>query len=92
MFEGKNYINGNWDKEIDGKMIRNPFSKELDTYENINPATGKCLGKFPVSDKETVQYAVGVAREAFESWKRVSRFTRSDYMNRVAEIIESRKE
>ena len=92
MFEGKNYINGNWDKEIDGKMIRNPFSKELDTYENINPATGKCLGKFPVSDKETVQYAVGVAREAFESWKRVSRFTRSDYMNRVAQIIERRKE
>ena len=92
MFKGKNYINGNWDKEIDGVLTRNPFSKPLYTYVNANPATGKALGEFPKSDQETVEYAVGVARETFNSWKRVSRFARSDYMNKVAQIIERRKE
>ena len=92
MFEGKNYINGNWDKEIDGVMTRNPFGEQLDTYDNVNPATGKSLGRFPKSDAKTVEYAVGAARGAFYSWKRMSRFARSDYMNRVAQIIEKRKE
>ena len=92
MFEGKNYINGNWDKEIDGVLTRNPFGKALEVYKNINPATGESLGSFPITDKDTVEYAVGAARQAFESWKRMSRFARSDYMNKVAQIIEKRKE
>ena len=92
MFEGKNYINGNWDKEINGVITRNPFGKPLETYDDINPATGKSLGKFPISDKETVEYTVAAARAAFHDWKRVSRFVRSDCMNRVAQIIERRKE
>ena len=92
MFEGKNYINGNWDKQIDGVTTRNPFGSNFKTYSNVNPATGKSLGEFPITDSSTVQYAVEAARQAFEQWKRVSRFTRSDYMNKVAQIIERRKE
>ena len=91
-FEGKNYINGNWDKQIDGVTTRNPFGSNFKTYSNVNPATGKSLGEFPITDSSTVQYAVEAARQAFEQWKRVSRFTRSDYMNKVAQIIERRKE
>ena len=40
MFEGKNYINGNWDKQIDGVTTRNPFGSNFKTYSNVNPATG----------------------------------------------------
>ena len=92
MFEGKNYINGNWDKQIDGVITRNPFGSNFKTYSNVNPATGKSLGEFPITDRATVEYAVGAAKKAFEKWKRGSRFARSDYMNRVAQIIERRKE
>ena len=92
MFEGKNYINGNWDRDIQGSTTRIPFAEKLKTYTNRNPATGESLGEFPITNKETVEYAIEVARNTFEKWKRLSRFVRSDYMNRVAQIIERRRE
>ena len=55
MFEGKNYINGNWDKQIDGVITRNPFGSNFKTYSNVNPATGKSLGEFPITDRATVE-------------------------------------
>jgi aldehyde dehydrogenase (NAD+) len=78
--EGKNYINGAW------------LSPAGDTYDNINPATGKSLGEFPLSDEETVKRAVASARKTFHKWKKVSRFVRSDYLYKVAQIIERRRE
>ena len=68
MFEGKNYIN-DWDKQIDGVTTRNPFGSNFKTYSNVNPATGKSLGEFPITDSSTVQYAVKAARQAFEQWR-----------------------
>ena len=78
-FEGRNYINGKW--ECTSEM-----------YTKINPATGKAQGAFPLTEKADVDKAVLRARNAFKSWRKVSRFTRSDYMNRVAQIIERRRE
>ena len=80
-FEGQNYINGKWI----------PIKNE-DTYSKINPATGKYLGLFPKSDKDVVHEAYLSAREAFSSWKSMSRFVRSDLMYRVSKIIEERRE
>ena len=79
-FEGKNYINGAW------------LSAAGETYDNVNPATGKSLGEFPLTDEETVKRAVASARETFHKWRKVSRFVRSDYMYKVAQIIERRRE
>ncbi len=76
---GKNYINGMWET-----------TKK--TYSNINPSTGKVLGEFPLTQPEDVKRAVKSARDTFHKWKKVSRFVRSDYMIRVAQIIEERKE
>lgn len=81
--EGKNYINGEWSV---------PHAKDESSYYNINPSTGKPLGAFPLSGPSEVDLAVKSARKAFHKWKKVSRFVRSDYMNRVAQIIENRKE
>lgn len=78
-FEGRNFINGNWEA-----------TPEM--YTKINPSTGKAQGAFPMSDRTTVHKALLSARKAFSKWKKVSRFTRSDYMNRVAQLIEERKE
>ena len=80
-FEGQNYINGKWI----------PIKNE-DTYSKINPATGKYLGLFPKSNKDVVHEAYLSAREAFSSWKSMSRFVRSDLMYRVSKIIEERRE
>ena len=78
-FEGRNYINGEW-------------RATAQMYTKINPATGKALGAFPSSGPSEVGKAVLCARKAFRKWKKVSRFVRSDYLNKVAQIIERRKE
>ena len=77
-FEGKNYIDGQW-----------LTTKEA--YSKANPSTGETLGKFPLTDKDEVARAVSVARNTFHSWKKMSRFVRSDLMFRVAKIIEERR-
>jgi malonate-semialdehyde dehydrogenase (acetylating)/methylmalonate-semialdehyde dehydrogenase len=56
----KNYINGEW---VESKTTQ---------YEEVfNPATKEVIAQVPLSTKEDVEYAVEVAREAFEKWKNV---------------------
>jgi len=78
-FEGRNYVNGEW-------------KATSEMYTKINPATGKAQGAFPLSNKSEVNQAILSARKAFKSWRKVSRFVRSDYLNKVAQIIERDKE
>jgi len=78
-FDGRNYINGEW-KNIP------------ETYTKLNPCTGEEQGSFPETGKGDVDRAILSARQAFKSWRKVSRFVRSDYMNKVAQIIERRRE
>jgi aldehyde dehydrogenase (NAD+) len=78
-FEGRNYINGEW-------------RTTAEMYTKINPATGKTQGSFPSSGYSEVSKAVLTARKAFKKWRKVSRFVRSDYMNKVAQLIERDKE
>ena len=77
-FEGRNYVNGEW-------------KATADMYTKVNPATGKAQGAFPLSGKSEVNQALISARRAFKSWKKMSRFVRSDYMNKVAQLIERDK-
>ena len=77
--EGRNFINGKW------TATENYYSK-------LNPSTGKALGAFPSSGPMEVEMAIESARRTFHKWKKVSRFVRSDYMNKVAQIIERRRE
>ncbi len=78
-FEGRNYINGEW-------------RATSEMYTKINPATGKAQGAFPSSGPSEVSKAVLCARKAFRKWRKVSRFVRSDYMNKVAQLIEERRD
>ncbi|MAH50995.1 aldehyde dehydrogenase [Candidatus Pacearchaeota archaeon] len=78
-FEGRNYINGKW-------------KATAEMYTKLNPATGKAQGAFPLSGHTEVEMAVESARRTFHKWKKVSRFVRSDYMYKVAQIIERRRE
>jgi len=78
-FEGRNYVNGEW-------------KATSEMYTKINPATGKAQGAFPLSNGAEVGQAILSARKAFKKWKKVSRFVRSDHMNRVAQLIEERRD
>ena len=74
---------------IDGSFIQYETSAVI---EKINPSTGKPMYKFPQTEKEEVSRVVSVARRTFESWRNISRVKRAEYFDRVAKIIEARRE
>jgi len=80
MWTGKNYIR------------RNFVNSEEEFFEKVNPSTEEVLGIFPNTSEKTVNDTVAFAREAFKHWKKESRIKRADFMFKVAQIIERRKD
>lgn len=74
-----NYINGAWD------------DSSHEYYDNVNPATGTVLRRFPQSSREEVHQAYEVARAAQLIWRKKSRLQRAEYMYEVAKLIEERR-
>tara|TARA_R110002050_G_scaffold6130_1_gene25927 strand:+ start:299 stop:1813 length:1515 start_codon:yes stop_codon:yes gene_type:complete len=79
--EGRNYINGEFITRREG-----------DEYNNYNPATGESLGMFPQSTSGEIADTYGTARTAFNKWRNKSRAERAEVLNRVAGLIEKRRE
>ena len=78
---GMNYINGEW-----------VVSECKTSFDNINPCDGAVLGKFKLTTHQEVDDTCEVAKEALEEWKSISRFKRSEYLLKVAELIEQKKD
>ncbi|GIV13231.1 MAG: hypothetical protein KatS3mg021_1513 [Fimbriimonadales bacterium] len=75
--EAKNLIRGQWQESISGAR-----------FESYNPAdTREIIGTAPRSTAEDVDKAVQAAREAFESWRRLSRIKRGEYIDQLAQLI-----
>ena len=81
MLELKNYING--------ELVKPKSDKYLDNFE---PATGKVYSKLPCSNEQDVQSAVEAAELAFPLWSGLSNEERFFYLNKIAELIELKKE
>ncbi len=54
----------------------------------VNPATGKVMGKCPISTKEEIHAAVEAAKEAFPDWRRTTPLARSRCLFRLKELLE----
>jgi aldehyde dehydrogenase (NAD+) len=77
-----NFINGEWADAADGQ-----------TFESRNPADRtEVLGTFARSQASDVDRAVQAAVDAYPSWMLTPAPTRSDYVLRVALLLEERKE
>ena len=78
----RNYIAGEWVVPKSGGFI-----------ENRNPAdTRDLVGPFPASNAADVEYAVGVAAEAFQKWRKVPAPRRAEMLFKAGEILIQRKE
>jgi aminomuconate-semialdehyde/2-hydroxymuconate-6-semialdehyde dehydrogenase len=77
----QNYINGELVAPAKGKYI-----------DNYNPSTGKVYSLIPDSDEEDVQKAVDAAKAAFPAWSTMRKEERSNWIMRLAELIEKRLE
>src|SRR3712207_1277179 len=75
------YIAGAWtDSESGARM------------EATSPATGEKIGTVPEGTREDVRRAISAANDAWGAWAGRSAFERAAAMERVAEIIEERRE
>lgn len=73
----KNYINGE---------LVEPISKNY--LDNYCPATGKVYSHLPDSDEHDVEYAYQAAKSAFKAWSITPKEKRSQYLLKIAELIE----
>ena len=74
--EVKNYINGEW-VSSKGKIV-----------DVVNPATGKVIGKCPISTREEIDAAVQAAKAAFPDWRRTTPLARTRILFRLKELLE----
>ncbi len=62
------------------------------TFEATSPSTGEVIGTVAVGTRADAQYAIDAARTAWPSWARLSPFDRAAAMERVAAVIDGRRE
>ncbi|OYT69581.1 MAG: aldehyde dehydrogenase, partial [Armatimonadetes bacterium JP3_11] len=72
-----NLIRGRWQESASGKR-----------FESLNPAdTREVIGTAPCSNASDVDAAVRAAREAFDSWRKMSRVKRGELIDNLAQLI-----
>jgi aminomuconate-semialdehyde/2-hydroxymuconate-6-semialdehyde dehydrogenase len=70
---------------IDGRFVEPISGRYLD---NIEPATGKPYSQVADSDAHDVDLAVTAAEKAFRDWSKKTAAERSNYLLRIAELID----
>jgi alpha-ketoglutaric semialdehyde dehydrogenase len=80
MKEYRMYIGGKWVKSSSGN-----------TFESLNPASEKPLGKFQLGNKHDTLHAIDKAKEGFEKWRDVPAPKRGEILLRVAQIMRKEK-
>ncbi|MCE3260704.1 MAG: 2-hydroxymuconic semialdehyde dehydrogenase [Bacteroidetes bacterium] len=73
----KNYING---------QLSEPVSKKY--LDNYDPSTGKVYSYIPDSDEKDVELAYAAAKNAFKEWSILPKDKRSNYLLKIAALIE----
>lgn len=74
---------------IDGKWIK---SDSGETFESVNPATEKVIGRFQSGTKSDVDKAVEAAEKALESWREFPAPKRGEILLKAAQLLRKDKE
>ena len=77
----RNYVNG--------AFVNHSNDKWMDVIE---PATGKTFARAPLSSTDDVNHAVSAAKNAQPSWGALSHLERADWLDKIADALESRYE
>lgn len=76
-----NYIDGKLEEPIDGLFL-----------DNINPATGQVYSIIAHSNEKDIATAFSAAQNAFSTWRYMVAEERFKILNRIAEMIDLKKE
>jgi len=74
---------------IDGEFQPSKCEHWIDDFA---PASGSLIGKIPCSDHTDVDAAVEAASNALESWSALSIEERADWLDKIADALEGRRE
>ncbi|MCH1591426.1 MAG: aldehyde dehydrogenase family protein, partial [Candidatus Thalassarchaeaceae archaeon] len=74
---------------IQGKFVE-PSSENW--MENTSPSTGEIIGSLPLSGDVDVGSAVDAARNALPGWSALEPSERADWLDRIADCLESKHE
>ena len=77
LFSIRNFIDGRFVEPIGGRYL-----------DNIEPATGKFYSQVADSDAQDVDLAVAAAEKAFRDWSKKTATERSNFLLRIADLIE----
>lgn len=67
-------------------------AKSNETFDNLNPATGKKLCDVQIASQADVNLAVASAKEAFKTWSRWTGAERGRVLRKAADILRERNE
>ena len=81
IFDGPYYLS------IAGKLV-----EAKDSFDVINPATGKVFAKAPAASAEQLEEAIAAAKTAFKSWSAISYDERQVYLNRYADALQQHRD
>ena len=77
MIEIKNYING--------ELLDSTIGNYIDIY---NPSIGKIFAQCPNSTEADLDNAISSAEEVLTQWSDIDQDERSDFLFRIADIVE----
>ena len=75
------FVAGGWQPSASGE-----------TFDATSPATGELIAAVPQGDRGDARRAIASARDAADTWARLTAFERAAKMNVVGDIIESRRD
>jgi acyl-CoA reductase-like NAD-dependent aldehyde dehydrogenase len=75
------YIDGAWSDASNGA-----------TYDAINPALGTAFGTVPLGSRDDARRAIDAANSASKTWRQVPLWDRSAMCQKVADILDRRRE
>lgn len=81
IFDGPYYLS------IAGKLV-----ETKDSFDVINPATGKVFAKAPAASAEQLEEAIAAAKTAFKTWSAISYDERQVYLDRYADALQEHRD
>lgn len=68
-------------------LINNKWIDSDDVFLEFDPSTLEVIGNFPIAHHATVATAVQAAKDAFPSWRSLSRIHRADLFDKLSQLI-----
>ncbi|WP_404426509.1 aldehyde dehydrogenase family protein [Thalassospira australica] len=82
-----NFFTGTFYLTIAGKLV-----EAKNTFDVINPSTGKVFAKAPAASAEQLDDAIAAAKAAFKDWSALSYDARQVYLNSYADALQENRD